>query len=149
MANLVDEIKTAFSSRKVTAQLLCTHDSFNRNLHIIAESLVYYENEIKSIAQDIGFISNVWEKISAYQSSFIFIKMLKFDQSNPELFMYNHSNLKAFNECQGALERELFLGPDPTLKSAAMLSEIIERNKKVFYRNVEFLVQKKTEMKFD
>lgn len=149
MANLVDEIKSGFSSRKVTPELLYTSDSFNRNLQIIAESLVYYEIEIKSVAQDLDFITTAWDAIAAYQSSFVLIKRLKYDKSNPELFMYNHSTLKSFNAAQNSLEHQIHLKATSGLKSVTVLSEVIDRNKEVFHRNVDLLVQKKTEMKFD
>ncbi len=129
--------------------MLSTNDSFNRNIQVISENLIHYEQEIRSLTQSIDFLTNAWDALASYQSSFVLIKRLKYDQANPELFMYNHNTLKAFSAAQNSLETQIHLKGESTVRAVELLREVVGHNREVLRRNVDLLSQKKTIMKFD
>ncbi len=73
---------------------------------------------------------------------------MKYDDENPDIFMYNHCSLKKFRAIQNHVELQTEIAKCREWKLGNALFDMIRKNKAIFEVNLNLFSQAKTTMKF-
>jgi hypothetical protein len=144
---MVDHLRCLLSSRHTTSRLLAG-ETLNRSLDSIEESLEYYEGVIRTLKIDLDFLSQIGPALSSYHDCFVAIKRLKYEDGNPDIFMYNHCSLKNFKAIQNCVELQAEIAKCRESIVGKALFDMIRKNKAIFEANLNLFSQAKTTMQF-